>query len=187
MDRSIYIVLSQSYTVLARVIKLITKEKYSHVSLSFDKECENMYTMGRRWTRWPFSGIYKKESIYKGVYNLNKNAEILIYELKVTNEQYNNIKELLDKYGNSSKGYNVIGLVLAMFNKKVDRNKYYCSEFLYKILSDESVGIFPKTNDVVKPMDFVKIKGLNKIYEGKVMDYKMQNSDIRILNEKISI
>ena len=175
--KKIYIVLSQSYTILARIIKMITKEKYSHVSISFDKECTNMYTIGRRWTRWPFSGKYMSESIYKGVYKINKKAELLIYELEVTSYQYKNIKKLLNKYGNSSKGYNFIGLVLVLFNKKINRKKYYCSEFVYKILSDEKVNIFPKTNNVVKPMDFTKIKDLKKIYEGKVTDYKIERNN----------
>ena len=95
--KKIYIVLSQSYTILARIIKMITKEKYSHVSISFDKECTNMYTIGRRWTRWPFSGKYMSESIYKGVYKINKKAELLIYELEVTSYQYKNIKKLFNE------------------------------------------------------------------------------------------
>lgn len=172
MKKRVYIVLSQNYTILARIIKEITKDKYSHISLSFNKECSNMYSMGRKYVHFPFIGTYKKESIYNGVFNLCKNAEILIYELNVTDKQYDNIVKLLDEYGNSSKGYNVIGLVLAMFNKKLNRNKYYCSEFLYKILSDDSVDLFPKTKNIVRPMDFQKIRGLNKVYEGKIIDYK---------------
>lgn len=171
MSKKIYIVLSQSYTVLSRIIKKITKEKYSHVSISFDKECTSMYSIGRRFTYWPFSGIYRRESIYSGVYKANKKSEILVYELKVNTSQYENIIKCLDKYGTPSKGYNLIGLILVLFNKKVDRNKYYCSEFIYKVLSDDTVNIFPKTDNVVKPMDFAKIKGLKTIYEGKVVDY----------------
>lgn len=183
----IYVVLTQSYTVLARLIKFVTKSKYSHVSLSFDEECTNMYSIGRKYTYCPFIGEYKKESIYAGVFNLNKNAEILIYELSVTKEQYENIKILLNKYGNSSKGYNLLGLILAIFNKKISRKKYYCSEFIYKILSDESVNLFPKTNNVVKPMDFISINGINKIYEGKIIEYKSRNIQYLKLNKSISL
>ena len=178
MSKKVYIVLSQSYTMLARIIKKITNDKYSHISISFNKECSNMYSMGRKYTYFPFIGVYKNENIYKGVFNLNKNAEVLIYELNVTSKQYNNIIRLLDEYGNSSKGYNFIGLVFALFNKKLNRKKYYCSEFLYKILSDDSVNIFPKTDNVVKPMDFNKIDGLKKIYEGKIINYKNQNLNL---------
>lgn len=181
----IYIVLSQSYTVLARLIRLVTNDKYSHISLSFDEECTNMYSIGRKYTHYPFIGVYKNESIYEGVFNLNPKAEILIYELNISKSQYNNIIRLLDEYGNSSKGYNFIGLVLAIFNKKVNRKKYYCSEFIYKILSHESVNLFPKTNNIVKPMDFIDIKRLNKIYEGKIIEYKLKNNEILMLNKKI--
>ncbi len=173
MSYKIYIVLTQSYTLLARLIQKVTNGKYSHISLSFDEECTDMYSIGRKYTYYPFTGVYKNENIYKGVFILNPNAEILIYELNVSKLQYDNIIRLLNEYGNSSKGYNFIGLVLAIFNKKINRRKYYCSEFIYKILSDESVNIFPKTDNIVKPMDFTNIEGLNKIYEGKILEYKL--------------
>lgn len=175
MNHKIYIVLTQSYTILARLIKLVTKDKYSHISISFDKSCKNMYSIGRKYTYCPFIGEYKIESIYEGVFNLNSKSEILIYELEITNEQYDNIKKLLNEYGKSCKGYNFIGLLFALFNKRINRQKYYCSEFIYKILSDDSVNLFEKTNDIVKPIDFEKIKGLKKIYEGTIKNYKTKN------------
>ncbi len=182
MKKKIYLVLSQNYTILSRIIKIVTKDKYSHISISFDKQCTDMYAIGRTFTRWPFSGNYKNESIYEGVYTLNKKSQIVVYELSVSNNQYKNIKQLLNKYGNESKGYNFLGLIFALFNKKLNRKKYYCSEFIYKILSDDNVKLFSKTKDVVKPMDFVKMKNLNKIYEGNIIKYKDMN-----IYEKIMI
>ena len=145
--KKIYIVLSQNYTLLSLVIKTLTKEKYSHVSLSFNKSCTNMYSMGRKYTYFPFIGEFKHENIYKGVFILNPNAEILIYELEVTSKQFKNIKLL-------------------------HRKKYYCSEFLYKIFSDDKVSLFIKTDNIVKPMDFLKIENIRKIYEGKLARYR---------------
>ena len=50
-NRRVYIVLTQTYTNIARIIKSITKDKYSHASLSLDPnviKCilseENIYT-----------------------------------------------------------------------------------------------------------------------------------------------
>ena len=180
--KKIYIVLSQNYTVLSRIIKNITKNKYSHISISFNKECTDMYSIGRTYKRWPFSGCYKNENIGKGVFTLNKNSEIAIYELEVSESKYSNIRKLLNEYGSKAKGYNLLGLIFALFNKKLDRKKYYCSEFIYKILSDDSVKIFPKTENIVKPMDFLKMKNLNKIYEGNIIKYKDMN-----IYEKIMI
>ena len=172
MDSKIYIVLSQNYTFLSRVISFITNGKYSHVSISFNRECTDMRSIGRVFNKWPLSGKYKKESINKGLFK-KKKSKVLVYELNVSKRKYNNIVNLLDKYGSICKGYNTIGLFFAAFNKKINRKKYYCTEFIYKILSDDKVQLFPKTKNVVRPMDFTKIKRLKKIYEGTTFDYNL--------------
>lgn len=184
MGNKIYIVLSQNYTFLARLISFVTGNKYSHVSLSFNKECTDMRSIGRVFHWWPLSGKYTKESINKGVFISNKKSKILVCELSISKRKYNNIVNLLDEYGSSCKGYNTIGLICAAFNKKINRNKYYCTEFIYKILSDDKVQLFPKTKNVVKPMDFTKIKRLKKIYEGNTNDY---NVNYNIICEKLEV
>ena len=88
-----------------------------------------MYSIGRKYKYCPFVGKYMNESIYKGLYSISPRAEILIYELSISDEQYENIKRLLDKYGIPCKGYNFLGLVLAIFNKKINRRKENLSEF----------------------------------------------------------
>lgn len=57
--KKIYIIFSQNNTVLARIIKLITRNEYSHVSLSFDEKCRTMYSFGRKYDSNPFYGIFK--------------------------------------------------------------------------------------------------------------------------------
>ena len=141
MGNKIYIVLSHNYTFLARLISFVTGNKYSHVSLSFNKECTDMRSIGRVFRRWPLSGKYTKESINKGVFK-KKKSKVLVYELNISKRKYNNIIDLLDKYGSNCRGYNTIGLICAVFNKKVNRNKYYCTEFIYKILSDVDLILF---------------------------------------------
>ena len=82
--KKIYIVLSQSYSILAKTIKLFTKDKYSHISISFNEDCTNMYSIGRKYKYCPFVGKYMNESIYKGLYSISPRAEILIYELSIS-------------------------------------------------------------------------------------------------------
>ena len=144
-----------------------------------------MYSIGRKYKYCPFVGKYMNESIYKGLYSISPRAEILIYELSISDEQYENIKRLLDKYGIPCKGYNFLGLVLAIFNKKINRRKYYCSEFIYKILSDDSVKLFGKTKKIVKPIDFEKMENLKFVYEGKIIDYKLKKLPTLNLLDKV--
>ena len=45
--KKIYIVLTHSGTALSKIIKGFTKDEFSHVSISLDKELNEMYSFGR--------------------------------------------------------------------------------------------------------------------------------------------
>ena len=170
-EKKIYIVLTQTYTTIARIIKSITKDKYSHASISLDIKCNNMYSFGRKYIYFPFYGIFLKEDLRKGLFIRNKNALIAIYEIKVTKKQYNKIKDKIKEIELNNKGYNIIGLLLAHFRIKLHRRKYYCSEFVYEVLSDKEIEIYNKENTLFKPEELITNNKFVKIFEGKIRDY----------------
>lgn len=171
--KSIYIVLSHSNTIVSKIIKKVTKDKYSHVSLSFDDSCENMFSFGRKYLHIAFIGCFNVENIHKGVYKVHSNATMAIYKLNVNEKQYINAMKKIKDISNNSKGYNIIGLFLAYFRIRVNRPKYYCSEFVYNVLSDDNINIINKNNEVFKPMEFTKLNGLELLYEGRINEYKV--------------
>ena len=170
-EKKIYIVLTQTYTTIARIIKSITKDKYSHASISLDIKCNNMYSFGRKYIYFPFYGIFLKEDLRKGLFIRNKNALIVIYEIKVTKKQYNKIKDKIKEIELNNKGYNIIGLLLAHFRVKLHRRKYYCSEFVYEVLSNKEIEIYNKENTLFKPEELITNNKFVKIFEGKIRDY----------------
>ena len=170
-EKKIYIVLTQTYTTIARIIKSITKDNYSHASISLDIKCNNMYSFGRKYIYFPFYGIFLKEDLRKGLFIRNKNALIAIYEIKVTKKQYNKIKDKIKEIELNNKGYNIIGLLLAHFRIKLHRRKYYCSEFVYEVLSNKEIEIYNKENTLFKPEKLITNNRFVKIFEGKIRDY----------------
>lgn len=170
MDRKIYIVLSQTYTGVARTIKFFTHDKYSHVSISFNKKCDKMYSFGRKYMYFPFIGVFSIEDIRKGLFNENKKALVAIYEVDVNKYQYKMIKRAIKDIEINNNGYNIIGLLLAEFKIKLHRNKYYCSEFVYEVLSDNKVKILDKEKVLFRPEEIVQ-DSFNKIYEGSIRNY----------------
>ena len=170
-EKKIYIVLTQTYTTIARIIKSITKDKYSHASISLDIKCNNMYSFGRKYIYFPFYGIFLKEDLRKGLFIRNKNALVAIYEIKVTKKQYNKIKDKIKEIELNNKGYNIIGLLLAHFRIKLHRRKYYCSEFVYEVLSNKEIEIYNKENTLFKPEELITNNRFVKIFEGKIRDY----------------
>ena len=170
-EKKIYIVLTQTYTTIARIIKSITKDNYSHASISLDIKCNNMYSFGRKYIYFPFYGIFLKEDLRKGLFIRNKNALVAIYEIKVTKKQYNKIKDKIKEIELNNKGYNIIGLLLAHFRIKLHRRKYYCSEFVYEVLSNKEIEIYNKENTLFKPEELITNNRFVKIFEGKIRDY----------------
>ncbi len=127
--KKIYVVLTQTYSGISRAIKLFTHDTYSHVSISFDKNCNEMYSFGRKYKYFPLYGVFKKEKIREGLFK-NKKSLIAIYEVNVTDKQYDKIRKKINEIKRTNRGYNIIGLLLAEFKIKLNRNKYYCSEFV---------------------------------------------------------
>lgn len=169
-NKSIYIVLTRTHTCIAKTIRVLSHEKYSHASIAFDDKCKTMYSFGRKYYYLPFYGVFKKEDLKDTIFN-NDNCLIAIYEVRVNEKQYNEIKKKIEEIKEKNKGYNIIGLLLAYFKIKLHRNKYYCSEFVYEVLSSEKIHLYDKNEIIFKPEELVKNKNFDLVYEGRIKDF----------------
>ena len=173
MNKKIYIILSFTGTILSRVVRIWTHKKYSHVSISLDKNLEQMYSFGRVYPYYPFIGSFVHESPKWGTFKRFKNTKSLIISIDVTDEQYNKAKEEIElfiKNGQKYYKFNDRGVIYAAFNKrKKQKNKYYCSEFVKHIL--DTAGIKNDLPEIIKPMDFINLKKYDVIFEGYLKDY----------------
>lgn len=166
----IYIVLTKNHTLLSQLITLVTKSEYAHASITFNPDCSLMYSFGRKYVYTPFWGTFKKENIRTGIFAINRSNKIKIYQLEIDIHTYNKILDNINLIANNNKGYNTIGLFLGLFNKRIKRNKYYCSEFVYEILNKD-VNLIKDIGGSIKPNDLLCIDGLNLLYEGKIQNY----------------
>ena len=165
----IYIVLTQTNSTISKMIKYFSCDKYSHISISFDKNCKKMYSFGRKYMYFPMIGVFKEENICKGLFIKKDNALISIYKIEVSNYVYHKIKKNIERIKNDNKGYNIMGLLLAYYKVKLHRKKYYCSEFVYEVLSKSDV--INKDTIIFKPEDFIREYNFDKVYEGFIKDY----------------
>ena len=170
--KRIYIVLTYTGTILSKIIKVYTREEYSHVSLSLDKKLNKMYSFGRLNPYNPFIGGFVHEGINSGTFKRFKNTKTEIYCIEVTNKQYNKIKQEIKniKLHKNDYKFNIIGLILAGINYKYKKNNsFYCAEFV-KYLIDEANLEFSLPS-VVKPIDFKKYNNMVLLYRGKLKNY----------------
>ena len=61
-NKQLYIVISQTGTLLSRILKALTGAEYNHASISLSEDLEEMYSFGRRYPYNPFWGGFVMES-----------------------------------------------------------------------------------------------------------------------------
>ena len=103
--KKVYIVLAHTGTILSRIIRMWTGDEYTHASIALDEELNEMYSFGRKNAYIAFIGGFVREGIKFGTFKRFYKSEIGVYELEVTDEQYDkvcetikNIKEHKDNY-----------------------------------------------------------------------------------------
>ena len=91
MDRNVYVVVSQTGTILSRILKSITKKEYNHASISLNKNLAPMYSFGRMNPYNPVWGGFVLESIHAGTFKRFKNTKAIVLELPFDDKDYEDL------------------------------------------------------------------------------------------------
>ena len=173
--KKIYIIQMHTKTIPSRIVKLFTRYKYSHVAISFNKNCDYIYSFGRRNLHSILYGGFTMQNKYGDFFKKYKNTKCRVYEVKVTNKQYNDLIKIV-KYMKKNKydyGYDYLGIVLRFLRIPITfKKKYVCSYFVAELLEQANVYEFDKDTCFVKPKDFENMDILNLIYTGKYALYR---------------
>lgn len=170
--KQIYFVLTDSGTVLSKIIRHFMKDEYAHVSISLDKKLEHMYSFGRLNPYNPFHGGFVHEYIYKGTFKRFKNTKARIIVLNITDEQYKKLKQIIKetKRNRVLFKFNVLGLFGIYFKyKRRKLNYFYCAEYI-KFATEKS-DIQLNLPELVRPENFKDLIGSKVIYTGLLQEY----------------
>ena len=171
--KKIYIVLSQTGTILSRILKLVTRAPYNHSSIALTEDLETMYSFGRRNPYNPFYGGFVEESPARGTFKRFKETRVLVLETEVSADAYTEIGQIIQQMmlEQARYHYNYGGLLLAALRIPFKRrNCYYCSEFVKAMVLRMNLPGAEEIPAIVKPMHFLTVPH-KKIYVGKLRDY----------------
>lgn len=177
--KEVYIVLTHTGTTLSRIIKWFTKDEFSHVSISLDLELNEMYSFGRLNPYNPFWAGFVHEYLNKGTFKRFYKTQAKIYSLKVTDDQYENLKNGIIKFEHEREEYsfNIIGLLAVAIHMKIKKeNSFYCAEFVKYVM--EKSNIYTGLPEIVRPENFKKIIGMQEIYKGLLQKYHSRETNI---------
>ncbi|MEL1134791.1 hypothetical protein AAC978_06335 [Desulfitobacterium sp. THU1] len=158
----VYIVLTRTNTIISKLIHMIKDDEYTHASITFDQELNQMYSFGRRTPYNPFIGHFRSEELNEGVYGFCKTLPGAVIEIEVTLEQYEKAKTLLEHFITHSDQYkyNYMGLVNGLLDKPLcNENRFLCSEFVYHLLKESGIVDLNMPRSLVRPQNLLDIEG----------------------------
>ncbi len=163
---TIYILLTNTGSVLTKLIKLYTKKPYNHASIALDSHLSEVYSFGRKNVNNPFHGGFVKEDITKGLFT---QADCAIYSLTVSKEEMHKVREYMEELADKEEcyRYNFLGLFGFLVNKPIKRkNALFCSEFVATVINKCTNLKFQKPTSLIAPSDFQDMAHFQLMYEG---------------------
>lgn len=170
----LYLVLTRTNTALSKAIRFFTKRTYNHISLALDDRLYYLYSFGRRHPKNPFYAGFVREDILKGFYHYYNDTTCIIYELTVSESQWNRLKNYLAPFVADPLRYkfNFIGLILCGLSIPfASKNTYFCSQFISEALEKSGIYSFGKDCRLVQPAYFMNLPNTRVIYRGKIVSY----------------
>ncbi len=167
--KKIYILLSRTNTIPARIIRTFTTGEFSHVSIALSPKPDSFYSYARRRLHNPLIAGFVSEDIHSGVFGQYPDAHCAVYSVEVSDEGYKRAEELISYLKDNSKKatYNFLGTAAMKMGLKVKRkDKYTCSQFCAILLYCTKDVKLPKDPYLMLPNDFLEIDNIELIYDG---------------------
>ena len=183
----IYLLLTRPNSVPSRLIAMFTSDPFTHVSIAFDENITVMYSFTRIYRYFPVPGGLVEEKITKGFYSSRGNTPCTLLRLSVSDEIfYKARKKVLDMLARRSEySYNYLGLFLCKLGiPRVRHNKFFCSEFVGRVLEDSGALELTKPSSLIRPNDFRDMHNFEIIYIGalKTLQDKIK-PELSLLND----
>lgn len=171
MGKTIYIVLTDTGTLLSKAIGMYTRKDLNHASIAFDEGLTEMYSFGRKQPHNPFIGGFVQENVSEGIF---RDANCAVFRCPVSDGEYEKMRQKIrfieqnkDRYK-----YNFIGLFGVAFNVKIQReHAFFCSQFVATIVNEGGVPMFTIKPNLVQPHHFTNVPCLTQVFEGKLQSY----------------
>ncbi len=179
--KAVYVLLTDTGTVLNRIIKWFTNAPYNHASIAFDEHLKEIYSFGRKQPKNPLFAGFVREDVYYGTYRYFQNTRCLLLKMEVTEEQFEKIRNTIKEFEKNKDqySYNLIGLIGVLFNFPIGKkNSYFCSQFVSEVFRRSGIRLWNQPSALVQPNDFIMHHRFEFVYEGRLYDYPKLDQEL---------
>lgn len=169
---NIYLLFTDTNSLLSQGIKRFTKQHYNHCSIAFDPELEHTYSFGRKRTWNPFIGGFVHEKVQSEFFLTSTCA---LYTVDVTVKQKKQMMRFVQEMDRKKNQlhYNFLGLFAVLLQVEWHRdNHYFCSQFVAAVLKAADLLPLEKPLSFITPSDLLTALEADLYYEGSLYTYK---------------
>ncbi|MBR5230196.1 MAG: hypothetical protein IKW01_04990 [Firmicutes bacterium] len=173
--KEIYILLTNSHTLISKTIYLLTKAEYTHAALAMDKDLTMLYSFGRKYKYSMFPAGFVREGINHGVMGDSETMKCALYTICISDRVYKSLANRLRhmEVKRNCYRFNYFGLPMCGFGwKSGGKNGMFCSQFVCHVLQKAGAIEHHKHPSLTKPVDFAKLKSAKKIFEGEIRELR---------------
>lgn len=179
-NKMVYVLLTDTGTLLTKLIKWYSNAPYNHVSIVFDEKLDEIYSFGRKYPRNPLIAGFIREDVYFGTYRYFFHTRCLLLKIDVTSIEYIRIRNVIQSFNNNKDiySYNLLGLVgVAKGHPINQRNKCFCSQFVAEVFEKSYLNLWDRSPALVAPDDFLMHPRFELVYEGRLYDYPLLDKE----------
>ncbi len=171
--KKIYILLSRTNTVPARIIRRFIPGNFSHSSVSLYPCTNTFYSFARRKLHNPLVGGFISEDIHSFIFAKFPNTPCKVYSFEISDDAWMKARKniLFFKKHYRQATYSFAGMITSRMGFKLIRKyKFTCSSFVAHILNSTEEIKLPKAPCLMLPNDFLDCQGMKLEYEGMLGD-----------------
>lgn len=167
----IYVAFLTSPTKIGKTIRYITKNKYNHVTLSFEKNLRTMYSFARYNVNTPLIGGFVEESSLRYYYFKKSDIPVKICKIPLTTRKLQEVMDYIASMEKNSKQYiyNLLSFAAAPLHRKILVDKSFtCHEFVYNVLYNCGIVTSININKYFTILDLENALEKYVVYEGNL-------------------
>ena len=184
----VYVLLTYTDSLMAKTIKAVTKQPYSHAGISLDSTLSHIFTYGRKTA----DDIcrFTDENIFNGL--LGENRDKIQYALYVTffdNRQFKILQQHIENIKNDIKQhkYSYKGLINFIFGKETHDDGMFCSQFVASVIKAGDPKRLKRDASLYSPTDLRRVNGMHFVTRGILGNYNKAKVEEAVEKIKSSI
>lgn len=177
----VYILLTYTGTFMAKGIRLVTKQPYSHAGISLTSDLTKVYTYGRKEVA--DNCKFTAENIHSGLMGFfSKDIKYALYVSFFNNEEYKNLCNFIEeiKHDVSRHGYSYMGLLNFALGRETHDEKMFCSQFVSAVIKAGDPSRLNRHESLYSPTDLRRLSGTHFVTRGKLSNYDKEKVDIKV-------